>query len=69
MKFIIGIILGAVVVLFIAQNLEVVEITFIAWTLSVSRAIVVLFIFLFGLIIGWLAKSLGIRKRERARRE
>ena len=69
MKFIIGIILGAVVVLFIAQNLEVVEITFIAWTLYVSRAIVVLVIFLFGLIIGWLAKSLGTRKRERERRE
>ena len=69
MKFIIGIILGAIVVLFIAQNLEVVEITFLAWTISLSRAIVVLVIFFFGLIIGWITKGFGARKGKRERRD
>ena len=69
MKFIIGIILGAVIVLFIAQNLEVVEITFLAWTISLSRAIVVLVIFFFGLIIGRITKGLGARKVKRERHE
>jgi len=55
-KNIIPAILIALVIVFVIQNTQVVEIQFIAWKVSMSRAMMVLLTFLLGIIAGWLAK-------------
>ena len=68
MRFILGIVIGVVLIVFLVQNTQVVEITFWAWTVSVSRAIMVLVVFLFGIGIGWVVTSVALRRKIRKRR-
>ena len=53
-KLIIGLILAAVVVLFILQNVTTMELTFLFWTLSMSRALLMFLILSIGILLGWL---------------
>jgi putative membrane protein len=64
MKFVFGILIGVLVVIFIIQNGEVVDVSFLFWTLTVSRAVMVMVIFLVGIITGWIGRSLGRRRRK-----
>lgn len=52
--------IGALILLlvFVLQNMEVVTVEFLIWDLQASRIIIYLTIFLIGLFIGWLIKSL-----------
>ena len=45
-------------VIFAAQNAEVVDIRFLFWKLSMSRAVLLLLVFVTGLGSGWLLSSL-----------
>ena len=58
MKLVIGIIfgllLGALAVVFAAQNVETVSYNFIAWTVTAPRALVLLGVLAAGIIIGLL---------------
>jgi putative membrane protein len=65
MKFILGIIIGILVIIFMVQNAQVVEIKFLAWTITISRALMVLIVFVFGIFIGWVVRSIGYRKKRR----
>ena len=67
MKFILGIIFGILVVIFIIQNTEVVEINFLFWIISISRALMVLFIFIIGIMIGAILKTVADKKKEKAK--
>jgi uncharacterized integral membrane protein len=42
------------VVLFIVQNISIVEITFLFWSLQMSRALLIFFLLTIGIAIGWL---------------
>jgi len=42
------------VILFIVQNVAVVEITFLFWSLQMSRALLIFFLLAIGMLIGWL---------------
>ena len=53
-KLILGIILAGMAGLFIIQNITSVNLTFLFWTLSMSRALLMLMILLVGIILGWL---------------
>lgn len=53
-KLIIGLILAAMVALFILQNVTTVELTFLFWTLSISKAVLMLMILSIGILLGWL---------------
>ena len=53
-KLIVGIILAGMAVLFIFQNAMPVELTFLFWTLSMSRALLMFLILSVGVILGWL---------------
>ena len=53
-KLTLGLILAGMAVVFILQNAAVVELTFLAWTVSMSRSFLMLFILSIGLILGWL---------------
>lgn len=56
-KLIFSLILIGLAVLFVVQNVAVVEIQFIIWSLSLSRAILIFLVLSIGIIIGWLLHS------------
>lgn len=56
-KLILSLILACLVLLFIIQNAVVAEIHFLFWTFSMSRGLMVFFVFAIGAIIGWLLRS------------
>jgi len=64
-KFIGGAIIGIAALIFIFQNTETVDITFIAWTITMPRAVVLLIMLVFGLFMGWVISSIGHRKKRR----
>jgi uncharacterized integral membrane protein len=60
---VIGLVIGVLVIVFILQNIEMVEVSFLAWTISVNRAVMVLVVFAVGIVLGWIVGSLGRRRR------
>jgi putative membrane protein len=65
MKFIIGVIIGIIVIIFMVQNVEVVDISFIAWTIHLPRAIVILIVFVLGIGVGYVARGVRMRKKNK----
>ncbi|MBN2538651.1 MAG: LapA family protein [Deltaproteobacteria bacterium] len=63
-KLVISLILAGLAVLFIIQNVTVVEIRFLFWTLSMSRALLMFFILAIGIIIGWTLHSMSAAHRK-----
>jgi uncharacterized integral membrane protein len=66
-RFILGIIIGVLVIIFMFQNVQPVDVTFFAWTVTLSRAVVLLIVFAVGIIVGWIFHGAGRRRRERAK--
>ena len=60
-KIIIGLLLAGIAVLFIIQNVPSVELTFLFWTLSMSRALLMVLILSAGIIMGWFLHGSGRR--------
>jgi uncharacterized integral membrane protein len=44
--------------IFVLQNMEVVQVDFLIWSLEASRVIIYLTVFLIGALVGWLGKSM-----------
>lgn len=65
-RLIVGILVGAVAIVFAVQNTESVDYRFLAWTLTASRAVIVIGVFVIGLFVGWLVS--GIRNFKRRKR-
>lgn len=59
LKLVIGVILLILIVVFTAQNAQIVQIKFLLWTSTMSLALVIFFTFFIGLIIGWVINSLA----------
>jgi len=66
-RFILGIIIGVLVIIFMFQNMEPLDVTFVAWTVTLSRAVVLLVVFAVGIVVGWIFHGTGRRRREKAR--
>ena len=67
MKFKIGlsVVVAALVVVFIVQNVAVVDIKFLFWKLSMSRSLMMFFLIIIGIVIGWFWKGASVcRKKE-----
>jgi putative membrane protein len=62
-KLILTLGLTIVVVLFVVQNTEVVEIRFLFWKMAMSRALVMLFVLIVGIAAGWLLHG-HVRRRR-----
>lgn len=62
-KLIAAIALVIVVALFVLQNAEPVGVDLLFWTWSASRALVLLFVFLIGVAVGYLWRA-SIRRRR-----
>jgi uncharacterized integral membrane protein len=56
--------LAGLVVIFIIQNVTVIDIRFLFWTLSMSRALLMFFVLAIGVVIGWSLHSLSVSRRE-----
>jgi uncharacterized integral membrane protein len=63
MKLIINLILAGLALIFIIQNITVVEVRFLFWTLSMSRALLMFFILAIGMIVGWSLHGLYVPRR------
>lgn len=61
-RFILGIVFGVLVIIFVTQNTAQTEITFLVWTISFSRAVIYIIIFALGFGMGWLIKTMKRRK-------
>ena len=61
-KNIIILILLAFLLLFTLQNTQVVEVKLLLWTVSMSRALMLLGTLLIGLIAGWFLRSAKLKK-------
>jgi len=46
-------ILTSLVAIFIIQNVAAVEVSFLFWSLTLSRALLIFFTFIIGLVSGW----------------
>ncbi len=70
-KFVISIILLSVAFLFVYQNTDLVSIDFLAWSVDISLALLVLIAFAVGLASGWLLNSFlrFSRNRKKSKKE
>jgi putative membrane protein len=55
MRFYLFMVLGlsAATVVFVSQNVAVVDVNFLVWTVSMSRALLILFTLAIGFLLGW----------------
>ena len=52
-KFILGIVFGILALIFIFQNMQMVDVTFLAWTITTSRALMLLIILIVGFLLAF----------------
>ncbi len=50
-------ILAIMSLIFISQNLAIVDVHFLIWQFSVSRAMLIILLLLVGFVLGWLLRS------------
>ena len=58
LKLVFSLVLAGLVVLFVTQNVAVVEIRFMFWQVSMSRSLLIFFLLSVGIMVGWLMHSL-----------
>ncbi len=63
-RMIIIVSLIALSLIFIVQNIAVIEVHFLIWQLEMSRALMIIFLFFIGIIVGWLLRGYTLHKSE-----
>ena len=66
-KLIVSIIIAVLVIIFMFQNSETVQIHLFFWTISMSRAIMVSSLLIAGILIGWFLNSYFSTKNTKAK--
>jgi uncharacterized integral membrane protein len=56
-KLILGLLLAGLAVLFVIQNVTVVEVRFLLWGLHMTLSLLIFLLFAGGIILGWLLHS------------
>lgn len=64
-KIILVIVLACFSLIFVAQNIDVVPVSFLFWEISMSRAALMFITLLIGFIIGWLLHSYLSYRRDK----
>ena len=65
-KITLVVILVCLALIFVAQNIDIVTVSFLFWDISMSRAVLLFFSLLIGFIIGWFLHSyLSYRKDKK----
>jgi len=65
LKLVIVLVLSGLVVLFVVQNAETVQVRYLLWTLEISRALLIFCVLAIGIAVGWLVHGHLDRRRER----
>jgi uncharacterized integral membrane protein len=63
-RFILGIVFGILAIIFVVQNIQTVDVTFLAWTITMSRALMLIIILGIGFLLGWAVCGIGRRRRK-----
>lgn len=63
-KLICSALLVALVLIFAMENVQTVEIRFLAWSVSMPRAFMIVLVFGIGLVSGWLLRSFAGRRKR-----
>jgi putative membrane protein len=53
-----------IILIFILQNLDVIEVDFLFWSIKVSLLLVILLPFVLGVLLGWLLTTLYAKNRR-----
>ena len=69
MKRLVLLIVAAPVLLFIVQNIQVAELRFLFWRIAMPQALLIIFIFASGILIGWVLRAVFADSRGRETRE
>lgn len=69
MKFILGLIFGIIMVIFIFQNIDIVEISFLFWSISISRALMIFLVLLMGILLGVILQGIHRGKQKKEKRD
>ena len=66
-KLILILIIAGLAVIFITQNVAAVDVTFLFWSISLSRALLIFFVLVIGFVLGWFLHSyLAYKKRSKS---
>lgn len=68
-KLIFSLVLAGLAILFVIQNVAVVEIRFLFWSFSMSRSLFMIFMLTIGLIVGWLLHSYYLHRTAKKNNE
>jgi len=60
-------ILSSLAVLFIAQNVALVEISFLYWRASMSSALLIFFTLMIGFVLGWFLNSYLLYRKSKGK--
>lgn len=63
-KLIFSVVLVALVLIFAMENTQTVEIRFLAWAVSMPRALMIVVVLGIGLVAGWLLRSFSGRRKR-----
>ncbi|KAA3628895.1 MAG: LapA family protein [Proteobacteria bacterium] len=64
-KLIFALVLIGLVVLFVAQNVAIVEIRFLIWSIEMSRSLLMFAVLAIGITLGWLLHSHSDHRRSK----
>jgi putative membrane protein len=64
-KLILIMIIASLTVIFITQNVAAVDVTFLFWSVSMSRAVLIFFVLMIGFILGWFLHSYFTYRRSK----
>jgi len=65
LKMILWSVIGVLLVIFIVQNVAVMDIKFLFWKMSMSRSLMMFFLVIIGIAIGWFWKGVAVRRKKR----
>jgi uncharacterized integral membrane protein len=64
-KLILILIIAGLAVIFITQNVAAVDVTFLFWSISLSRALLIFFVLMIGFVLGWFLHSYLTYRRSK----
>ena len=64
-RLILTIIFVGLVVVFVVQNVSIVEIKFLLWSIEISRALLYFIIFILGLVSGWFLTAHHVKAKQK----
>jgi lipopolysaccharide assembly protein A len=66
LKLILSLLLAGLAVLFVVQNVAVVEVRFLLWGLQMTLSLLIFLLFAGGILVGWLLHSYWMYRRRAA---